>query len=144
MQPTEHPLAALKPSVVSLRGFKTALLTTYRRNGQGVGTPVGIIVVGDTVYFATRHTTGKVKRLRHTPRATLAPCTRGGRPTGPAIDCIARPLTGAEAAPVEKLFFGSLWGQLWLRLYRLFRPRDRWIVYAVTVVPELSEQDGAH
>ena len=131
MSRTPHPFAALQTSRVPLRSFQTALLTTFRRNGQGVATPVGIIGT-DTVYFATRASTGKVKRLRHNPHVALAACTRAGQPTGPAIPGIARRLVGAEAAPVERLFAGSLWGQLWRSVYRLLRPHDPWIVYEVT------------
>jgi PPOX class probable F420-dependent enzyme len=132
MQQTEHPFEALRTSHVPLRGFQTALLTTFRRNGQSVATPVGIIIDKDKLYFATRASTGKVKRLHHNPRVTLAQCTRAGKATGPSIPASARQLVGAEAAVIETLFFGSVWGRLWLMIYRLFRPQDTWIVYEVT------------
>jgi hypothetical protein len=41
-----------------------------------------------------------------------------------------------EAAPVEQLFFGSIWGRLWLTYYRFRRPSDRWVTYAVTPVDD--------
>ena len=125
-----HPFAALQTSRVPLRGFQTALLTTFRRNGHGIATPVGIIVT-DRVYFATRASTGKVKRIRYNPHVTLAACTRAGQATGPTVAGIARQLVGAEAAPVERLFARSLWGRLWRSIYRLLRPHDPWIVYEV-------------
>jgi uncharacterized protein len=132
VQHTDQPFASLQSSAVPLRGFQTALLTTFRRNGQAVATPVGIIVVIDKVYFATRASTGKVKRLHHNPHVTLARCTRGGKVIGPVIPASARRLVGAEVARIEQLFFGSLWGQLWRIFFRLVRRHDTWVVYEVT------------
>lgn len=55
-----------------LRTSNVALLTTFRRNGQGVDTPVGIRLAEGKAYFTTWSTTGKVKRLANNPRVTLA------------------------------------------------------------------------
>jgi uncharacterized protein (TIGR02246 family)/PPOX class probable F420-dependent enzyme len=140
VQLPDQPFASLQRSFIPLRGFKTALLTSFRRSGQAVGTPVGIIVAADKVYFATRASTGKVKRLRHTSRVTLAPCTRAGKPTGAAIAGTARRLEGAEAAPVERLFFNSLWGRLWQTVFRLLRPHDPWIVYEVAPAHAIANE----
>jgi hypothetical protein len=57
----------------ALQVSNVALLTTFRRNGQGVETPVGIRFAEGNVYFTTWSTTGKVKRLARNPRVTLAP-----------------------------------------------------------------------
>ena len=76
---------------------KTALLTTYRRNGAPVGTPVHIAVDGDHAFVRTWNTAGKMKRIRTTPTVELAPSTVRGEPTGPAIHARARILAGDEA-----------------------------------------------
>src|SRR5262245_41631810 len=78
-----------------------ALLTTFRRSGEAVPTPVEIRVRSERVYFTTWSTTGKVKRLAHTPGVTLARCTRMGKPTGPSVAGVARRLGGAEAEVVS-------------------------------------------
>ena len=96
-----------------------ALLTTFRRSGQGVPTPVEIRVRGERVYFTTWSTTGKVKRLAHTPSVTLARCTRMGKPTGPSVSGVARRLDGTEAEAVSAYFGKGLWGRLWDQIYRL-------------------------
>lgn len=59
------------------------LLTTFRRNGEGVPTPVWISPLDDgkRIGFYTTMGTGKTKRLRHTPRVTVQPCSRTGTPT---------------------------------------------------------------
>jgi PPOX class probable F420-dependent enzyme len=96
-----------------------ALLTTFRRNGAGVPTPVEIRVRGERVYFTTWSTTGKVKRLAHSPDVTLAPSTRFGKPTGPSVAGIARRLDGAEAENLSTFFGKGLWATLWNQIYQL-------------------------
>jgi PPOX class probable F420-dependent enzyme len=67
-----------------------ALLTTYKRDGAPVGTPVNIAVEGDHAYFRTPDKTGKVKRIRNNPEVDIAPSTVRGNPTGPARRARAR------------------------------------------------------
>lgn len=79
-------------------GQKAALLTTFRRDGTPVGTPVSVYVDEEgRAFFRTWDTAGKMKRIRHNPLVEIAPSTFWGEPTGPAIRARARLLTGAEA-----------------------------------------------
>ena len=64
-------------------------LTTFRRSGVPVATPVWAAADGDSLVVWTRADSGKVKRLRHTRRVTVAPCDVRGRPRGPAVDGVA-------------------------------------------------------
>jgi PPOX class probable F420-dependent enzyme len=96
-----------------------ALLTTFRRSGVSVPTPVEICVRGERVYFTTWSTTGKVKRLAHTPDVTLARCTRMGKPTGPSVAGVARRLDGAEAEAMTAFLGKGSWAKLWNQIYRL-------------------------
>ncbi|QOV37578.1 PPOX class F420-dependent oxidoreductase [Streptomyces ferrugineus] len=73
------------------------LLTSHRRDGTGVGTPVNIAVDGDHAYFRTPGKAGKVKRLRRDPEIEVAPATFRGRPTGPEIHARARLLAPGSA-----------------------------------------------
>src|SRR5919202_6601246 len=77
---------------------KAVLLTTYKRDGTGVGTPVHIAVDGDRAFIRTWDTTWKLKRIRNNPEVEVAPSTMRGEPTGPAIHARARVLEGAESA----------------------------------------------
>jgi PPOX class probable F420-dependent enzyme len=86
------------PAFAALTGADYLLLITYRRNGTPVETPVPFAQVGDRVYVATRCGAGKVTRLHATGRATVAPCTPGGRLLGPKIAAQGRVLEAAEAA----------------------------------------------
>ena len=85
-----------------LRQTKTILLTTYRRDGRPVATPVSIAFWGDRAFFRTWHKAHKAKRLRNNPRVAVAPSTLKGEPTGPAIDAKATLLTGREARVAAK------------------------------------------
>lgn len=88
------------PTTSALEPFvneKTVLLTTYKRDGTGVGTPVHIAVDGDRAFVRTWDTTWKLKRIRNNPEVEVRPCTAGGRPTGPAVRARARVLEGDES-----------------------------------------------
>jgi uncharacterized protein len=82
---------------------QTALLTTYRRDGRTVGTPVHVAVDGDRAFFRTWNTTGKLKRIRNNAQVELAPSTMSGRPIGPAVSARARVLDGQEARHAARL-----------------------------------------
>ncbi len=68
-------------------------LITVRRSGDVVPTPVWFALDSGTIYVETGPEAGKVKRIRHTPRVTVAPCTMSGAVTGPTLDGHARILT---------------------------------------------------
>jgi PPOX class probable F420-dependent enzyme len=63
-------------------------LTTFRRTGAPVATPVWAAPDGDSQVVWTRADSGKVKRLRHTSRVTVAPCDVRGRVLGPAVEAV--------------------------------------------------------
>jgi hypothetical protein len=54
-------------------------LTTFKRDGAPVPTPVWVVSEGPTLLVITPTASGKVKRLRHTPRVLLAVCDWRGR-----------------------------------------------------------------
>ncbi|MGH3095157.1 MAG: PPOX class F420-dependent oxidoreductase [Streptosporangiales bacterium] len=100
------------------------LLTTYRRDGTPVGTPVHVASPpGDEIgYFRTWHTTGKAKRLRRDGRVELAPSTFRGKPLGASIPAQARLLEAAEEKHAAELLAARhpiLHGQLIPRYHRL-------------------------
>ena len=79
------------------------LLTTYRRDGTPVGTPVSVAVDGGRAYVRTWDKAWKLRRIRNNPEVEIAPCTARGRPTGPAIRAHARVLGGDESARAARL-----------------------------------------
>lgn len=60
-------------------------VTTFRRDGTPVSTPVWAVLDGDALLIWTLDNVGKVKRIRRDGAVTVAPCTVRGVPTGPAV-----------------------------------------------------------
>jgi PPOX class probable F420-dependent enzyme len=54
-------------------------LTTFRRSGEAVATPVWVARDGEALVVTTPENSGKVRRLRHTASVELRPCSRTGR-----------------------------------------------------------------
>jgi PPOX class probable F420-dependent enzyme len=84
---------------VALSDEKYILLTTFRRDGTPVSTPVWVVALdGDTVGFWTSSGSGKVKRLAHTARVTVQPSDARGRVKqgSTAAEATARVVTGSE------------------------------------------------
>jgi uncharacterized protein len=81
-----------------VRKQRTIVLTTFKRDGTAVPTPVSIAVDDDpTIGFVrTWSTAGKAKRLRHDHRVVFAPSTMRGRRTGPEMSATACLIAGDE------------------------------------------------
>ncbi|HEX9822709.1 MAG TPA: PPOX class F420-dependent oxidoreductase [Methylomirabilota bacterium] len=65
-------------------------LATFRRNGPEVRTPVWFAAVDGRLYVFTAGGSGKVKRLRASARARVAPCDARGRVQGAWQEATAR------------------------------------------------------
>lgn len=98
-------------------------LTTFRRNGTPVATPVWIAPDGDDLLIITVDDTGKTKRLAHTARVELRPCDmRGGvAPDAPRYAARARVDRGAAAVARVKKAVGAKYGW-WYRALTLVEP----------------------
>ncbi len=77
---------------------RNVLLTTYRRDGTPVATPVHIAVDGGVAYIRTFDPSGKLKRMRRCADVEIAPSTVRGRVTGASLRASARILAGEECA----------------------------------------------
>jgi uncharacterized protein len=76
-------------------------LATFRTSGAEVRTPVWFTAVGDKLYVFTAGQSGKVKRLRRSSRARVAPCDARGNVHGAWREATARlvaPPADAERA----------------------------------------------
>jgi hypothetical protein len=85
----------------ALRGHKYCLLTTFRRSGEGVPTPVWFGLADGRAYVRSEADAGKVKRIRNNGRATVAPCTMRGKPIGPVAEGRAGILPASDEAGAE-------------------------------------------
>jgi uncharacterized protein len=77
-------------------------LTTFRKSGAPVPTPVWFAAHENTLYVETKKRTGKVKRIRRNGRVMLAPCTAGGKITGATVEGKARIVTDVAETYVAR------------------------------------------
>jgi uncharacterized protein len=108
----------------SLDAHHHCLLVTYKRDGSPVPTPVWFArdADGRRLYVWTEQEAFKAKRLRHDPRALLAPCTSRGAPLGPPIAAHGRVLdTDAEQRHAADTIRAA-WGPLRRLFERASRP----------------------
>ena len=72
-------------------------LATFRLNGSEVATPVWFAAANGKLYVFTAEQSGKVKRLRRTPRARVAPSDARGRVRGEWREATAHIVTDPRA-----------------------------------------------
>lgn len=82
------------------QGHKYMSLTTFRKSGKAVPTPVLFAEDNGKLYVSTRAHSGKVKRIRNNPQVQLAPCTARGKIVGQTIEAVTRILPSDEEALV--------------------------------------------
>ena len=72
-----------------IAGSEYILLTTFTKDGRPKPTPIWAAPDGDGLIVITQGSSWKVKRIRNTPRVTIARCDMRGNPKGEAIEAIA-------------------------------------------------------
>jgi PPOX class probable F420-dependent enzyme len=65
------------------------LLTTFTRDGRPKPTAIWAAPHAGGLVAITQEKSWKVRRIRNTPRVTVAVCDRSGNPKGDAVDAIA-------------------------------------------------------
>ena len=89
---------------MTLADEKYLLLTTFKKDGTAVATPVwGAPLANGSIGFWTSSGSGKAKRLAHTARVTVQPCdARGKVKSGSSpTDATAVLVTGAELEEIN-------------------------------------------
>jgi PPOX class probable F420-dependent enzyme len=84
-------------------------LTTFRKNGAPVHTPVWFAELGDKIYVMTRDDSGKYKRIRNNPQVRIAPCSIRGKITGPEFPANARILAAQEFPRARQAIRKKYW-----------------------------------
>ncbi len=119
----------------------TTLLTSFRRNGAGVGTPVGTVASNGKLYFMTTSESWKVKRLAHDPCVTVAPGTYNGKSLGPAVEGTARRLYAEEFKQARDMLRVGVVGHFWSFIFDWRNPGEKTAVYEISLAASDVDPD---
>ncbi|MEU2583845.1 PPOX class F420-dependent oxidoreductase [Streptomyces avermitilis] len=121
----------------ALAAGKYLLITSYRRNGTGVATPVWVVRDGDALGAWTAADSWKVKRIRNRADVLVGPCDLRGNPTGDLVPATAEILDQAASARYRQLIARKygLVGRLTLLGSRLRRGEKGTVGIRVTLGP---------
>jgi len=97
------------PIPPSIQGQKYICLTTFRKNGIAVPTPVWFGEDNGKLYVMSRPDSGKCKRLRNNPKVRIAACTIRGKVTGLEFDATARILPPEDWPGARKTINRKYW-----------------------------------
>jgi uncharacterized protein len=102
---------AIMPSQIPapIQGQKYISLTTFRKTGAGVATPVWFGEEDGKLYVMTRSDMGKTKRIRNNPQVRIAPCTIRGKVTGAEFAATARILPAEEQERARRTIRHKYW-----------------------------------
>ncbi|MCX4579738.1 PPOX class F420-dependent oxidoreductase [Streptomyces sp. NBC_01571] len=121
----------------TLGSGKFLLITSYRKNGTGVPTPVWVVRDGDALGAWTGANSWKVKRIRNRPDVLVGPCDVRGNPTGEQVPATAEILDQTATARYRGLVarkYGIL-GRLTLFGSRLRRGREGTVGVRISLTP---------
>ena len=113
-----------------VEGRKYISLTTFRKSGKPVATPVWFVEKEGKICVWTQAHSGKMKRLRNNSKVTLAPCTMGGKVIGPTVEGLARIVSLQEKEEV-RLLLKAKYGLL-QRLFAFLHRHDEIAVMEIS------------
>jgi uncharacterized protein len=93
----------LDPKLAPFDGQKYLSVETFKKNGQGVKTPVWFVLHKGAFYMYTEADSWKVKRIRNNPRVRVAVCNIRGDVKGPWLDATASLIEGDERLAANEL-----------------------------------------
>ncbi|MFJ6216012.1 PPOX class F420-dependent oxidoreductase [Streptomyces sp. NPDC092296] len=114
---------------------KYLLLTTFKRDGSAIPTPVWVVRDGEALGVWTTADSGKVKRIRNRADVLVAPCDLRGNPGGAAVPGSAEILDPAATERYRALLARKygLVGRLTLLGSRLRRGRAGTVGVRITL-----------
>ena len=92
-----------------IHGQKYISLTTFRKNGADISTPVWFGEDNGKLYVMTRSDSGKYKRIRNNSKVQISPCSIRGKVKGPQFSATARILPPEEWAHAKKAIHQKYW-----------------------------------
>jgi PPOX class probable F420-dependent enzyme len=117
-------------------GEKYINIETYRKNGQGVRTPVWFVESGGgddgILYIRTSNDTGKYKRIRNNPSVQIAPCDIRGSIKDKWVKGEARIASEDEKLKAFKMLekkYGIIY-----KMTRMFMSSKNYVVIAIRLI----------
>ncbi len=113
---------------------KYALLTTYKKDGTPVGTPVWVAPDGDRILIWTTRESWKVRRMRRDPRVLLQECDNRGRTVGTEVHTGTATILDADGTRHVRDTVASKYGilgALAIRGHRLLRGAEASVGIAI-------------
>ena len=92
-----------------ITGQKYISLTTFRKSGVPVRTPVWFAESDGKLYFMTRNDSGKYKRIRNDPQVSVAACDIRGRVSGREFPATSRILPKQDWEGAKRLIRAKYW-----------------------------------
>ena len=90
----------MTPTFADLAKAQYILLTTFTKDGRPKPVPIWAAADGDRLLVITEAKSWKVKRIRRTPRVTLAICNMRGQPKSEAVEGTAAILDKSQTGAV--------------------------------------------
>jgi len=137
------PVTAPSPTTAGGITGQFLSLTSYKRDGTGVSTPVWFATDGGRLIVMTDAHSGKVKRIRHDPYVEIAPCSaRGNERSAPTpAHAVVLPANETEWGTrliARKYRTALLFVRPVRAIQRLFHPdrrHEETVIVAITPVP---------
>lgn len=102
-----RPMTSQIPAAIGSQKYIS--LTTFRKTGVGVATPVWFGEEDGRLYVMTRSDMGKAKRIRNNAQVKVAPCSIRGKVTGPEFSATARILPPEEHKRARRAINRKYW-----------------------------------
>ena len=90
----------MEQAIRDISASKCIALTTFKRDGSRISTPIWFNVIDGKIYVTTESSAWKVKRIVNNPNVQFAVCTQRGKVTGQTFGGTARILAPAELAAI--------------------------------------------
>jgi uncharacterized protein len=136
----DSALVASQAGTVPRFGGRYLSLTSYRRDGVPVATPVWFVEDNGVLLVQTDAASGKVKRIRRNPSVRVGLCTASGRLLGPQVSGTAMLLDQSATSRVERMIRQKyrldviVIGPLWFlkSKLRIGKPRTHLVILSIT------------
>jgi uncharacterized protein len=123
-QTIQRPLKRPAPDFEALFPGRYLSVTSFKRDGTGVATPVWFVSDGSRLFALTDLHSAKVRRIRRNPRVLVASCRADGKLHREPVEASAEILTGdTNLERVQKLLLAryKLFYRVVMLFYRLVR-----------------------